>query len=149
MDFRKLLLSPHGRIGRQSYWLGFLLFVITGAITGAIDAFVFNNFEGDGPLSKLLSLAAIYPGVCLQTKRLHDHGRSGWLQLLPLGAIALSAPLLAAGVAGAVGFALVVLGVGGWMFIWLGFLKGLPDPNKYGEPNSGDRDVTASSEVFS
>jgi uncharacterized membrane protein YhaH (DUF805 family) len=149
MDFRKLLLSPHGRIGRQSYWLSILFIVITGAITGALDAFVFGNVEGDGPLSRLLSIVSIYPAMCLQTKRLHDHGRSGWLQLLPLGAIALSAPLLAAGVAGAVGFVLIVLCVGGWMFIWLGFIKGQPGPNKYGEPNSGDRDVTPQAEVFS
>jgi uncharacterized membrane protein YhaH (DUF805 family) len=146
VDFRKFLLSPHGRIGRRSYWLWLALVLIAGAVTVTIDTLVFGKFDG-GPVTALASVPAIYPQVCVQTKRLHDLGRSGWLQLVPYGALLLSPVLNAVGAAALATLLVGVAFLG--MFIWLGFFKGQDGPNRYGEPNSGDRDITAAAEVFS
>jgi len=61
-----------GMATRSEYWW-FLLFVIV------IDALVTVAFE---PLSGIFALAMIVPLLAVGARRLHDIGRSGWLQLL-------------------------------------------------------------------
>lgn len=69
---RTLLLSPHGRIRRGPFWIATLL-ILAAQIAAAVLA---------GPGAQdLVYLLVAYPSVCLNTKRLHDLGRSGWIQL--------------------------------------------------------------------
>ena len=70
MDWKTLFLSPEGRIGRQAFWIGWL--VVMGAST------VLNVIPVVG---HVLMLGVIYASVCIHTKRLHDMGQTGWWQV--------------------------------------------------------------------
>jgi uncharacterized membrane protein YhaH (DUF805 family) len=77
-----LFLSPRGRIGRRSFWHGWLVLTLinvslVSAIGGVAKAVTPNS------LIWLPPLVTLYPTICLYSKRLHDLGRSGWLQLFP------------------------------------------------------------------
>jgi uncharacterized membrane protein YhaH (DUF805 family) len=149
MNWNKLLFTAQGRIGRKSYWIFMGLSFAVGLVAMAIDSAAFSNFE-DGPIGRVVNLASIFPSICIQTKRLHDFGRSGWLQLAPVVSLAPAVPIIIVGgqVGAIFGVGIIVLAFGA-LFIWSAFFKGQPGPNTYGEPNSGDRDVTPVVEVFS
>jgi uncharacterized membrane protein YhaH (DUF805 family) len=147
MDLRKLLFSPHGRIGRQSFWLFTLLAAVAGAVTGMLDLTFFGLDQGVKPISSILQILTIFPGFCIQVKRLHDLGQSGWLLLISYGGGLVSLVLLAQRAVGPAAIVLVL--TFGVLLIWMGFFKGSPAANKYGEPNSGDREVAPVVEVFS
>lgn len=71
MKFQDVLLSPKGRINRQPYWIATLVMIAAGFIASLI------------PLVNLLFvLFSVYVYVCLYNKRLHDLGKSGWLQMI-------------------------------------------------------------------
>jgi uncharacterized membrane protein YhaH (DUF805 family) len=72
MDIQRLFLSANGRIGRGEFWIGFLILFVLGIVVHFIPG-----------LGQLLAILLIYPWVCLYSKRLHDMGKSGWLQLIP------------------------------------------------------------------
>lgn len=147
MDFQKLFLSADGRIGRGEFWAGWcILFVVN---------LVLNLIPG---LGHFLALALIYCWVCVYSKRLHDMGKSGWLQVVPMailfgGAIfaivagvgaAISAGAAngseAAGMAALGGFGVMalvlclsfVVGIG--FLLWVGLATGEPGVNRYGPP---------------
>jgi len=153
MNWRKLLLSADGRIGRKSFWLFLVVAIGVGLVASFTDGLVFDAGgpgEEAGPISAVFNLALIYPSICVQSKRWHDLGRSGWFQALPIGVTPIAAPLLIAG--GQTGAALaagLIVAAYGSVIVCMGFFKGQAAPNKYGEPNSGDRDVTPVAEVFS
>ena len=145
LDWQRLFLSADGRIGRQEYWVGFLL------ILGVSVVLKFIPFLG-----LLLSIALIYPQVCVGSKRLHDMGRSGYLMLIPYGAIVVGFVL--AGVFGgmaalsgafnntagaAVGAGLAGLGAAVGLLalsclislafiVWVGVTPSQPGENRYG-----------------
>ncbi len=79
MSLGNLLFSPFGRIGRGQFWGAWLGLSIFGAALGWIPLV--------GPV---VGVVALYILVCLFSKRLHDMGRSGWWQLVPI----VAAPLL-------------------------------------------------------
>ncbi|WGM40621.1 DUF805 domain-containing protein [Caulobacter sp. NIBR1757] len=79
MSLGNLLFSPFGRIGRSQFWGAWLGLVAFGAVFGWIPLV--------GPA---VAVVAFYVMVCLFSKRLHDMGRSGWWQLVPI----IAAPLL-------------------------------------------------------
>jgi uncharacterized membrane protein YhaH (DUF805 family) len=112
-------------------------------------------------IGTLLWLLSTYCWICLYSKRLHDIGRSGWLQIVPfvLGWLLMTFGF-AFGVASVFGLLFsglphflggVVLGgmavafgmfcVGGLMhlvlLLWLGLTRGQTGPNRYGpEPGA-------------
>jgi uncharacterized membrane protein YhaH (DUF805 family) len=141
-DWRKLFLDANGRIGQKDYWIGFGIVFAAGLVFGWIPLIGF-----------LFSLAAIYAGVCVSSKRLHDMGRSGWLAAIPYGAYAAATLLSVIFFMGAMGAAhydngmgfvagmgtmgllwtlAFVLNVG--FVIWLGVTPGQPADNAYGPP---------------
>jgi uncharacterized membrane protein YhaH (DUF805 family) len=141
-DWRKLFLDANGRIGQKDYWIGFGIVFAAGLVFGWIPLIGF-----------LFSLVAIYAGVCVSSKRLHDMGRSGWLAAIPYGAYAAATLLSVIFFMGAMGAAhydngmgfvagmgtmgllwtlAFVLNVG--FVIWLGVTPGQPDDNAYGPP---------------
>lgn len=146
MDWKTLFFSPDGRIGRQSFWIGWLVLLGVNVVLGWIPL-----------IGWALSLVTIYCNVCITAKRLHDMGRSGFLQAIPMilcpvliiTAIATAAgPAIMAGIADANESqvtAAVLAGVGGMMLfflaafaigfgflIWIGVSNTQPGENRYG-----------------
>ena len=72
MDLTKLLLTFDGRIGRQEFWIGWAILFAAGIVS------TFIPFIG-----WIIGLALIYPKICIYAKRLHDMGKTGWLQVIP------------------------------------------------------------------
>ena len=81
-----------GRATRPEFWWWFLFAVIVGAVTNLIDAAViapalgFEPFQKNAgqPLSMIVGLALLLPGLAVGVRRLHDTGRSGWWILINL-----------------------------------------------------------------
>lgn len=144
MDWTKLFFSPDGRIGRQAYWIGWLVLI------GANTLLFWVPF---------LSLVTVYCWICVCSKRFHDMGKSGWLSaipvtlsiVMPIGAvIAIAGAAVASSISGAsdetiiaavlsavAGSALLLLGalvIGIGFLIWQGVALGEPGPNRYGPP---------------
>lgn len=145
MDWKTLFLSPEGRIGRQAFWIGWL--VLLGV------NMVLNLIPGIG---HILMLGVIYASVCIHSKRLHDMGQTGWWQVLPwvLG------PSLVFGAGVSIGISAIMAAVHGgepemaalsslgglamsifaffaiWLAftLWVGCSTGEPGDNKYGPP---------------
>ena len=66
-----------GRAGRKEFWMWVLaVFIIN---------FVLNLIPKAGPiLSAVFGLAVLLPALSVTARRLHDTGKSGWMQLLAL-----------------------------------------------------------------
>lgn len=64
-----------GRANRSEFWF-FVLFVsIIGFVLGVI---------GSNALAAIINLALLLPYFAVGARRLHDIGKSGWIQILPL-----------------------------------------------------------------
>ena len=145
MDWKSLFFSAEGRIGRQAFWIGWLMLLGVQVVAGWIPV-----------IGHVLGLVALFAWVCLCTKRLHDMGRSGWWQVPPFALslalvigsvlwIGLGAALAAisdgnpemVALAG-VGVLLVSLFVAFAAMIgftlWVGIAEGQVGENRYGEP---------------
>lgn len=84
-----------GRASRPEYWW-FVLFVLLGNIAaGILDNALFGTgevvvtdssfeYDSDGPIQGLFSLATLIPGLAAAWRRMHDSGRSGLYVLYPL-----------------------------------------------------------------
>jgi uncharacterized membrane protein YhaH (DUF805 family) len=143
MDWKFLFLSGEGRIGQRDFWLSALV-LIGVTILGALIPF----------LLPLVGLLLLWPWICVFTKRLHDFGKSGWLQVVPLGVgmvlsivgsmltgfgmlaggnsgAALGASLM---IAGGVSFLAAIINIG--FLLWVGLSKGDAGPNRFGPPQT-------------
>jgi uncharacterized membrane protein YhaH (DUF805 family) len=99
----------NGRAARPEFWW----FILAQFVVGLILNMVLPVLGG------LFSLAVLIPSLAAGSRRLHDIGKSGWLQLLGL------IPLI------------------GWaILIYWAAQPGEPGPNQYGPP-PGDAPVTA------
>lgn len=102
---KPFLLSYEGRINRQRYWAFVLVYIAALIVTSIIDGML-----GTGIVTLLLSLAALYPSICVSIKRWHDRDKSGWWVLIGLIPI-----------------------VGGiWTLIECGCLRGSEGTNRFG-----------------
>ena len=77
--------SFSGRASRSEYWWWFLFTWIVSAVLGWVPLV--------GPI---FLLAVLLPSFAVAARRLHDTNRSGWWQLLPLGAAAVMGAVVAA-----------------------------------------------------
>ena len=68
-----------GRARRSEYWYWTLATVIAATIAGLLDAIVGGQIIG-----YIVLLATFIPTIAVGARRLHDTGRSGWLQLIGL-----------------------------------------------------------------
>jgi uncharacterized membrane protein YhaH (DUF805 family) len=153
MKFQDVLLSPNGRINRQPYWIATLVMFGASVVANFIPV-----------VNLLFGLFSIYVYVCIYNKRLHDLGKSGWLQLITwiaglvaLGAmIAAMVPMMTAIMSGqedqqaimtamfsSVG-PLAIVGIA-WLIclafhIWLGVVEGQKGANDYGPDPLGGVD---------
>jgi uncharacterized membrane protein YhaH (DUF805 family) len=131
LDWRFLLGSLNGRIGRQPFIGIWIALNLAGFVLNLIPA-----------IGWLLALVLFWPRVAIQTKRLHDMGLSGWLQLLPVGLTALAYGFAAAGapLLISVGAGTLLLATGAInlaFFIWLAATAGKTGPNRFGDDPRG------------
>jgi uncharacterized membrane protein YhaH (DUF805 family) len=142
IDWRTLFFDATGRIGQRDYWIGIAALFVVNLVLGWLPL-----------VGTIVSLVAIYAGVCVSSKRLHDMGRSGWLAAIPFGVTLAATVMSAISVAGMMGAAAYDNGLGMaaglgtlailWplaflinlgFVIWLGITAGQPDDNLYGPP---------------
>lgn len=145
MDWKNLMFSADGRIGRQAFWIAWL--ILLGVNTVAHWAPV---------IGQLVALVTLFCFVCIYAKRLHDMGKSGWWQIVPIvlgpvlligsalwlgfgaAAIALSGgdpELFALAGAGGVVVALVLGFLVSIAFtLWVGCSEGQTGDNRWGDP---------------
>ena len=80
-NYKDIILKKYfcfeGRAGRKEFWLFFLANFIIGLILSFIPVLGWI-------LQGIYSLAILLPGLGVAARRLHDTGKSGWLQLLGL-----------------------------------------------------------------
>lgn len=152
MDWQALFLDPKGRINRQPFWIGFVILFVAGIVLGLIPL-----------IGQIVGLLLLYPWTCLYSKRLHDMGKSGWLQLAMYGifivgvivAIVLGGGGMIMAMAGgqndpaamaaltsglgiaSLAFLLACLLCLGFL-IWVGVTPGEPGPNQYGPSPKGE-----------
>ena len=91
-----------GRANKSEFWWFFLASVIVSVVLGLVSQ----------QLSFIYALVSMIPGLALGARRLHDIGKSGWMQLVAL---------------------IPIVGI-----IWLIILyvkDGDPKKNEYGEPS--------------
>ena len=105
-----------GRAARKEFWMWVLALIIINFILGLIPGLGFI-------LSLLLSLAVLLPSLGVTARRLHDTGKSGWLQLLGL------IPM-----------------IGGLIVLILCIPEGSKESNAYGEPVAAAPAAPAASE---
>lgn len=107
-----------GRSRRKEYWMFILGVFIVAIVIGIIEGILgINQMVGGvyGPLTTLLLLGVIIPGIAVQVRRFHDQDKSGWFVLLGL------IPLL-----------------GGIIVLVFMCLEGTKGPNRFGDdPKSG------------
>ena len=167
MSVTQLLFSFKGRINRKPWWLASLAVGAISSITSSILEFAARSSgspaidpETSAPTGAYgvalfaLGLANIWIGFALGTKRLHDRDRTGWwlawqMLALIIAVIAMAAATvlsneepyatdyIVASFVIAVVFGLVVLVIGIWLFVEIGFLHGTQGPNRFGQDPLG------------
>ena len=101
-----------GRSRRKEYWmfvLGvFIAIIVLSIIEGMLGL---SGMVGGvyGPLTTIVGLAVIIPGIAVQVRRFHDQDRSGWFVLLSL-----------------------IPFIGGLAVLVFMFLEGTRGPNRFG-----------------
>jgi uncharacterized membrane protein YhaH (DUF805 family) len=71
-----------GRAVRSEYWFWTLFVVLLSIVANILDALIIRAGSGFSPLSAIVSLGLILPGLAVSVRRLHDLDRSGWWLLL-------------------------------------------------------------------
>lgn len=148
MDFGYLYTSLEGRIGRQSYWIGIVGFIVIGIIAYLIINAIFGILSTAGLiLVFIVQLVLLYPSYALMGKRFQDRDKPASYALILIGLSILNGLLGIFGITHdaigqptAVGwiFNIAQLIVGIWFLVELGFLRGTIGPNQYGpDPVTG------------
>lgn len=156
-----LLFGFSGRINRVQYWLGCVIAGVGGAMLFFMLA-IMTMPQGGVPKGELEALHAlssmgvaigmpfilmIWSGSALQTKRLHDRGRSGLWALAPIVPLTMILVSIVSVVAtgghpeqalGSMMLWVVLLQVVNLvMFVEVGCMAGKAEANKYGPPSGG------------
>lgn len=80
IDVLKRYAEFTGRAARQEFWMFFLINFLINVALSVVDGAVL----GRQILQPIYSLAVLVPGLAVGARRLHDTGKSGWLQLVAL-----------------------------------------------------------------
>ncbi len=126
-----------GRSRRREFWffqlVNFIINMVGNLTIGLVlpTVWAFLSFG--------YSLAILVPNLAVSARRLHDTGRSGWLQVLPLAPLGLLVFLFMPGISASISFLLIglmVLGLLACGIVLLVFycLRGTPGTNRFG-PN--------------
>lgn len=117
MDWKTLLFSFEGRVGRGAYWGLFVAsIVLFGGLTGLSVMSVLNSPDpanagsGYSVVTVIASLVFLWPALAIQAKRWHDVDKSAWWILINLVPV-----------------------VGGLIaLVFNGFIAGTPAANRFG-----------------
>ncbi len=140
MDLRTLFFSAEERIGRRTFWIGYAVLMVLNL------AFHFINLVGiPDIIGEFLVLTTLWPQICVEAKRLHDMGRTGWWMAVPalVGIICITIGFMLGynetGQAGHEAIApLVVAGVCTAIYLlWIGLTPGTSEPNRFGPALKG------------
>lgn len=144
MSMSELLFSFSGRLNRKPWWLVGLatavvmilvMLVVFIAAGVAAEGKSLDSFSSLGwPLAILIVLfiPAIWVGLAIGAKRLHDRNKSAWwlvvFYVIPgvidgIGSFAGSASIV---------FSIASFAISIWGLVELGFLRGTVGPNQYG-----------------
>jgi uncharacterized membrane protein YhaH (DUF805 family) len=141
IDWKYLLTTVEGRIGRKTYWIGTLAVLVIGALIQLLVASMAGETAG-----LIAGLIFLLPGFAIGAKRSHDRNRPAWILLL------FYVPATVVFVMNAMGLdmdgdqpRILFVGLNGilvivmiWLTIELGFLRGTPGTNRYGpDPLAG------------
>lgn len=129
MDWKHLLFSFEGRVGRGPYWGLFVAsLVLFGVLGGASVMSMFNGADpavAAGGMSTAMTVAALlflWPALAIQAKRWHDVDKSAWWILINLVPV-----------------------VGGLVaLVFNGFVAGTPGANRFGAPPAAAAPARAS-----
>jgi uncharacterized membrane protein YhaH (DUF805 family) len=124
MDLRETFLSAGGRLARTP-------FLIAAAILISVVALyqgVVHDDTAQWLTGGLVYIPALFCGVCIVSKRLHDRGRSGWWAALVLTALVALWPHPD----GFFGLLFILVAI--WAVVELGVMPGEQGANRYG-PN--------------
>ena len=135
MDWRHLFFGFDGRINRTPYWIAMAVLVVAEFIS-----FSFGYGRGDERLSALLELAILYPETAVLFKRAHDRDMP---EKVVIGYVALAIVLSGLTIFGLGGtsekpsglywlVALPCMGLALYLFVELGFRRGVSGPNAHG-----------------
>lgn len=145
MDWTTLFFSFRGRLNRGKYWLAVLTYMIAwGAFYLGIMIWLGglttdNLFRDTGTailiilIGAILFVAAVWSGLAVGVKRLHDREKSGWwivLFWIGPGILSNGGNMTAGVISLAFSLATIILSV--WATVELGFLRGTNGPNDYG-----------------
>ena len=137
----------NGRASRPEYWWYTLAVIIAAVVIGIVENIVgVDKMIGPyGPLTLIVMLGLLLPGLGVTIRRLHDTNRSGWWILIAvvpyvivgfMMAMAMrSGSMATMGSAGLVG---ILALVGGIVLLIFMVLPGTPGDNSYGPPSTGD-----------
>ena len=126
----------HGRAGRAEYWQWVLACLLIFWTLGLIG----QCFHRPYLPPFLFFLAAFLPGFCAASRRLHDRGLSGLLQLI--GLIPIAGYLLSRFFYPSLGPAFAVASGAGFLIVMaLCLPKGDPGENRYGTPPMASKDA--------
>jgi len=141
MNFTFLFTSFNSRINRKPYWLGILfLAVMSIFLSFGFTLAILNPNGSIGVLAALglIGFLAYLASIPLVVKRLHDRNKSGHYAWLIYGSSIVGSVIdsmtrntAEMGLSSLIA-ALIVVGIGLWFFIELGFFRGTPGPNAYG-----------------
>ncbi len=74
-----------GRARRKEYWMFVLFNIIFSIIISVIDGIISGgNYEKNGIIGTIYSLALLIPSLAVAVRRMHDVGKSGWFILIPI-----------------------------------------------------------------
>ena len=114
LTMNEILFSFKGRIGRKTYWMFFLAFmVVLFLLVGVFSAMGLNE-NIMAVVMLVLYIPAIWMSLAVQVKRWHDRDKSGWWVLISF--IPIIGPL--------------------WAFVENGCLAGDDGVNSFGPPSA-------------
>ncbi len=140
VDWKQLLTSFDGRIGREMFWVGLVAAAIVSAVIYFVAGMIARVVPGIGWLILLaLQVVSLYPAAAVAMKRLHDRDKPDfWLAVyfgpylvfLVLAALAILLTM-------SFGFLWTILTIAYpvaflYMLYDLGWLEGIPGPNRHG-----------------
>ena len=153
MDLQALYLTSDGRISRKTWWIGTVILFVASILLYIVLGLVGLGMTSSwGPI--IVYLILFYPALNLGVKRRHDRDNDGNDYRILMGVSALLTLLQAFGIGfsrtdlgnGFVGMmpdlwmsiVQIAVGIYGiYLLVQLGFLKGTPGTNSYGQDPLG------------
>jgi uncharacterized membrane protein YhaH (DUF805 family) len=111
MTWQSVFFSANGRMGQKDFWIAALILFGAWIVSHVLHFFAFFAW-----------LLLTYCWICILSKRLHDAGRSGWLNLIPF-VVGCAAVIIATVIGGIAAISAMAmggshLGPDNWAMFW-------------------------------